>query len=92
MPRNYNTKKIVNIEMTSMYNKLCNKQLDCFLLVSHICIREKDHQLSLIRITHHLILSSCACFMATFSSSILFYKNFNNFKDFHKLQGYFNFI
>jgi hypothetical protein len=30
MPRNYNNKKLVNIKMTSMYNKLCNKQAGLF--------------------------------------------------------------
>ncbi len=32
--------------MTSMYNKLCNKQDHEYFLIGHICKRDKDHQMS----------------------------------------------
>jgi len=42
--------------------------MDCFLLVGHICTRDKDHQMSFKIHTNHLISSSCVCFMTKFSS------------------------
>jgi hypothetical protein len=38
-----------------MYNKLCNKQDGSFFLVGHICIWDKDHQMSFLKHTNHLI-------------------------------------
>jgi hypothetical protein len=38
--------KIINSKMTSIYNKLCNKKMDCFLLIDRICIRDDDNQMS----------------------------------------------
>ncbi len=66
--------------------------MDCFLLVSYVYIREKDHQMSFKRNTNHLISLNCACFMTIISSFILFYNVNNGSKGFHKLQGYFRFI
>jgi hypothetical protein len=40
--------------MTSISNKLYNKQ-DGFILVGHICIMDKDNQMSLKRHANHLI-------------------------------------
>jgi hypothetical protein len=34
------------MEMATMYNKLCHKQDVLFFLVGHICIRDKDHQIT----------------------------------------------
>ncbi len=78
--------------MTSMYNKLCNKQDGLFLLVCHICIRNKDHQMSLKTHTKHLISSNHFCFMATISSFIDFCNVTRIYKGLHELQGYFKFI
>jgi hypothetical protein len=47
MPMYYNNKYNVNIKMSSRYNKLCNKQNHGLIfLVGHICIKDKDHQMS----------------------------------------------
>jgi len=39
----------INVKMTSMYNKLWKKQDQLFLLfelvVSHICMKDKNHQI-----------------------------------------------
>jgi hypothetical protein len=34
------------MEMTTMSSKLCHKQNVLFFLVGHICIRDKDRQMS----------------------------------------------
>jgi hypothetical protein len=83
----------MKMRMTSKYNKLrCNTK-DVFLktILSHICIREKDHQMCLKRHTHQIFMSSShVCFVVEFS--ILFFDDNNISKSFHKLQGYFKFI
>jgi len=68
-----------------MQNKLCIKQVDCFFLVYHICIRDKDHQMSFKRHKNYLISLNHACFIIAFSSLILFDNVNNSFKGFHKL-------
>lgn len=76
--------------MTSMYTILCNK-IWFFSLVSHICIRDEDHQMNYKIHTIRLISSSRACSIAKSSSSILFYNVNDDYKSLHKLQGYFRF-
>jgi len=66
--------------------------MDYFILIGHICIGDKDHQMSFKIHTNDIILSSCACSTATFSFSILFHNVNNNFKGLHKLQEYFKSI
>jgi hypothetical protein len=78
--------------MTSMYNKLCNKQDGSFSLIIHIFIKGKDHKMSLKTHTNHFISLNHAYLMVSFSFSILFYNVNNSFMGFHKLQGYFKFI
>jgi hypothetical protein len=88
----HSNKYNLNIKMTSLYNKLCNKQHGIFYLLGYICIKNKDHQMNSKRHKNHLISSNHAYFMVAFSSSILFCNANNNFKVFHKMQGYFRFI
>jgi len=41
--------------MSSMYNKLCNEQNHGLIfLVSHICIKDKDHQMSFKRYANQI--------------------------------------
>ncbi len=42
--------------------------MDCFILIGHICIRDKDHQMSFKIHTNHSISSNCVCFMTKISS------------------------
>jgi hypothetical protein len=78
--------------MTSMYNKLCNKQNGLFS--SNMSYLQKGQKSSneFFKTYKPLNSSNSTCFMANFSFSILFYNVNNSFKGFHKLQGYFKFI
>jgi hypothetical protein len=58
--------------MTSIYNKLCNKFF-FFFLVGHICIKDKDHQMSFKRYTYEPLGLRIVC---TISDDLPFY--FNN--------------
>ncbi len=63
-----------------------------FFLVGHVCIKDKDHQISLKGHKNHLISSSHVCFMAAFPSFVLSCNVNNNYNGSHKFQGYFRFI
>jgi hypothetical protein len=78
--------------MTFMHNKLCNKQDGFFSSSRSYLHKGQDHEMSFKRHINHLISSAHVCFMATFSFSIIFCNVNNNFKGFHKLQGYFKSI
>jgi hypothetical protein len=53
--------------------------MDYFILVGHICTRDKDDEMSFKIHKNHLMSSSCVCFMATFASLILFCNVNNSF-------------
>ncbi len=72
-----------------MCNKLCNKQDGLFYFSMSYLNKGQGPSISSKRCTNHLISSNHVYFMATFSSSILFYNINNSFKGFDKLQGYF---
>jgi hypothetical protein len=66
-----------------MYKKIFNKQNRFIFNRSYIYVKDKDHQMSFKKHTNHLIPSSCACLLTSFSFSILFCNVNNNFKGFH---------
>jgi len=64
--------------MTSMYNKLCNKQDGLFSSSrSYLHKGQGYHQMSLKIHTNHLISSSCVFFMTKFSSFDTFIRIYN---------------
>jgi hypothetical protein len=65
-----------------MFDKYVINKMNFFLLVGHICIRDKDCQMSFKKMSIQTIWSHqvIICSMATSLSSILFYNVNNNFK------------
>jgi hypothetical protein len=58
MPRYYGNKYNVNIKMTSVYNKLCNKQYGLFSSSISYLHKGQDHQMNFSKYKNHLISSS----------------------------------
>jgi len=74
---------IVNIKMTSIYNKLWNKQDELFFLKSSHLQMGQGSWNEFKRRTNHFISWNHACIIITFESSILFCNVNNNLKSFY---------
>jgi hypothetical protein len=66
MLRYYINEWILNIKMTSIYNKLWDKQDEFCFWEAHICKWDKAHQMNLKKHTNHFISWNHARIIVTF--------------------------